>query len=636
MADNLYLPQVDYTSRDYASLSKDLKALIPNFAPQWTSRDSGDFGIVLLELFAYLGDLLNYQIDRAANESFISTATQRETVLNLAKLLNYIPNDINAATGTVTFSNSGAIEKDIVAGTEVSTTSDGINPSVIFTVDSTVTVPPQVGIVNGTKTATVTQGKVITETVGTSIGTPNQEFPLLNTGVITGSGITVTVGGISYSKINFIIDANSTDAVYYTYTDGAGITYVVFGDGVSGRIPPNGSSISVTYRYSSSAGSAGNVAAGSVKTVNEFGISVNNALGFSGGTDAESTDSVRINAPLSLRALDRAVSLKDYASLAVQFNGVEKANSMATNLASIVLFIAASGGRLTTTAFKQTVSEYFVDKIPPGTTVSIQDFTAVYPYLTVTVHVRNQYNAALVGAAVADALETLLNFANVTFNDLITLGDIYATCNAVDGVEYVIINDFEKFISNPSSGSGIYSQTATLGTNATTGSTVLIVDSTAGLWSSGAVQPRIISPTAFNNATISSLAGTSASITAISYTSSGTVITYTAGNTFVPGQTVAVTGATSTQYNVTLPIASATATQFTIVATAASGSTSTAVANATTGGVTVSTAPSSTVASGTAIVIQGYGNVADLSCSVNEVPILESSYINIITTGGAS
>ena len=636
MADNLYLPQVDYTSRDYASLSKDLKALIPNFAPQWTSRDSGDFGIVLLELFAYLGDLLNYQIDRAANEAFISTATQRDTVLNLAKLLNYIPNDVNAATGTVTLSNSGATDATIAAGTEVSTTADGINPAVTFTLNEAVNVPAQVGIVNGTASVAVTQGKSTTETVGTSTGTPNQEFPLSNTGVITGAGITVTVAGITYSKINFIIDANSTDAVYYTYTDGAGITYVVFGDGISGRIPPNGSSISVTYRYSETSGSVGNVAANSVKNINIFGITVTNELGFSGGTDAESTDSVRVNAPLSLRALDRAVSLKDYSSLAVQFNGVEKANAMATSLASIVLFIAASGGRLTTTAFKQTVSDYFVDKIPPGTTVSIQDFTAVYPYLTVTVQVRSQYNAALVGAAVGDALETLLNFANVTFNDLITLGDIYATCNAVDGVEYVIINDFEKFISNPSSGSGIYSQTATLETNATTGSTVLIVDSTSGLWSSGTVKPRIISPTAFNNATISSLAGTSANITAVSYTSAGTVITYTASNTFVPGQTVAVTGATSTQYNVTLPIASATATQFTIVATAAGGSTSTAVANATTGGVNISAAPSSTVSSGTAIVIQGFGNVADLSCSVNEVPILESSYINIITTGGAS
>lgn len=636
MADNLYLPQVDYTSRDYASISADLKALIPNFAPQWTSRDSGDFGIVLLELFAYLGDLLNYQIDRAANEAFISTATQRDTVLNIAKLLNYVPTDVNPATGTVTFSNSGPVPRTVNAGTEVSTTADGITPAVTFTLDDSVTVPPAVGVVNGTASATVTQGKVVTEVAGTSNGTPNQEFPLSNTGVITGVNISVTVGGITYSKINFIIDANSTDAVYYTYTDGTGVTYVVFGDGISGRIPPNGSSISITYRYSSTPGSAGNVAAGSVSSVNEIGVSVTNSLGFSGGTDAESTDSVRVNAPLSLRALDRAVSLKDYASLAVQFNGVEKANAMATNLSSIVLFIAASGGRTTTTAFKQLVSEYFTNKTPPGTTISIQDFSAVYPYLTVTIHVRSQYNAAIVGAAVAEALETLLSFSNVTFNDLITLGDIYAACNAVDGVEYVIINNFEKFASNPNSGTGIYNQTATLETNATTGSTVLIVDSTAGLWSSGAVKPRIISPTVFNNATIASIAGTSANITAVSYTSTGTVITYTASNTFVPGQTVAITGAVSTQYNVTLPIASATATQFTIVATAAGGSTSTAVANATTGGVTVSTAPSSTVASGTAIVIQGYGNVSDLSCSVNEVPILESSYINIITTGGAS
>jgi hypothetical protein len=48
MADN-YVPQVDYTSRDYEAIREDLIALIPNFAPKWTNRDPADFGMTMID-----------------------------------------------------------------------------------------------------------------------------------------------------------------------------------------------------------------------------------------------------------------------------------------------------------------------------------------------------------------------------------------------------------------------------------------------------------------------------------------------------------------------------------------------------------------------------------------------------------
>ena len=75
-----YVPSVDYTSRDYSAILSDMTSLIPNFTSNWTNRDPADFGMVLLELFAYMGDLLSYYIDRAANEAMITTATQRQSL----------------------------------------------------------------------------------------------------------------------------------------------------------------------------------------------------------------------------------------------------------------------------------------------------------------------------------------------------------------------------------------------------------------------------------------------------------------------------------------------------------------------------------------------------------------------------
>lgn len=308
MADSLYVPQVDYTSRDFTSIRDDLLSLIPNFAPQWTSRDSSDFGVVLVELFAYMGDLLNYYVDRAANESFISSSTQRDTVVKLAKLLNYTPNSLTGATGTVTFSNTGSSAITVAAGAVVNSNPDAAGNQVTFETSSSITVPAAVGSVYGTANVGVKQGQTTTETIGISDGTAYQTFKLSNGGVLTNDTITVLVGATTYTKVPYTIDYGPSDAVYSIYTDGTGNTYIQFGDGVSGKIPPSSSSVNISYRYTTTAGSIGNVAANTITTVvsDNTGASisylnVNNASACSGGQDAESTDSIRLNAPLALR-----------------------------------------------------------------------------------------------------------------------------------------------------------------------------------------------------------------------------------------------------------------------------------------------------------------------------------------------
>ena len=121
MATNNYVPSVDYTSRDYTSILTDMTNLIPSFSPQWTNRDPADFGMTLLELFAYMGDILNHYIDIAANESFIATATQRDSVLQIASLLGYIPTSTTGASVNLTFTNSNSSSVTLPALTQAAT-----------------------------------------------------------------------------------------------------------------------------------------------------------------------------------------------------------------------------------------------------------------------------------------------------------------------------------------------------------------------------------------------------------------------------------------------------------------------------------------------------------------------------------
>ena len=65
----------------------------------WTARGSDDYGIALLEMWAYLADILTFYQERIANEAFLRTALLRASVLRLAALLDYRPAPGVAAGG---------------------------------------------------------------------------------------------------------------------------------------------------------------------------------------------------------------------------------------------------------------------------------------------------------------------------------------------------------------------------------------------------------------------------------------------------------------------------------------------------------------------------------------------------------
>ena len=456
-----YIPQVDYTSRDYQAIREDLYNLIPIFAPQWTSRDPADLGIAILEIFAHMGDVLNYYVDRAANESFITTATQRESVLKIASMLGYIPTDLNAATVSLSFSNTTLNPITVPAGTQVATTTivNGTSTQIIFETDSTVVVPAKVGGVVGGITVSATEGQTITEElVGQSSGQTSQIFALEQHPVIQDS-INITINGTTYSKVTYLLEQSSTSPVFSSETDADGVTYINFGDGVGGRIPPANGLIYATYRIGN--GAAGNVSAGSLTSIitnYSSGLLVTNAFSAIGGSDIESTDSIRVNAPLGTQAggqpiLARAVSLSDYASLAVQVAGVAKAFAKADVFTNINLFIApfgdtglASDGSFSVVFQNLTnkIVNFMQGKIPPGVSLTVLPPNFVSINLSVQIYAQPQYMQSIVQVATTKALNELLGFDNVTFNDHISLHNVMATLAGVPGVDYSIVTQLVR------------------------------------------------------------------------------------------------------------------------------------------------------------------------------------------------
>ena len=141
------------------------------------------------------------------------------------------------------------------------------------------------------------------------------------------STLTVRVNDIERHETDSLAGLGPTDRDYVTTTDDSDQTTIIFGNGDYGaRVPTGSSNVKATYRYG--IGSPGNVAAGQISQLatHPLGLQgVVNPLPATGGADRDSLDQARRNAPLAVMALDRLVSIQDYADFARTYAGIGKA-----------------------------------------------------------------------------------------------------------------------------------------------------------------------------------------------------------------------------------------------------------------------------------------------------------------------
>ncbi len=116
-------PSVDYTDKDFDALRQRLIALIGSTFPDWSDFSVASFGNVLVEMYAFVGDVLAYYLDNQARESRLATATQRKNVITLARMLGFKLQGAQAAKANVALSLQAPPSADVTlpAGTIVRT-----------------------------------------------------------------------------------------------------------------------------------------------------------------------------------------------------------------------------------------------------------------------------------------------------------------------------------------------------------------------------------------------------------------------------------------------------------------------------------------------------------------------------------
>jgi uncharacterized phage protein gp47/JayE len=472
------VPAIDYTNKDYRSLRQALLDLARYRMPEWTDQSPADLGMLLVDLFAYVGDVTLYYQDRVANESFLHTAEERRSILHLLRLIDYELRPPVAASADLdlVFNAPAAAESPLVVlgsspgDTEfAATASDGsqvaftyLGPPLTIDVSSDQVIRSSDGSTRTYRGLPVRHARRVgTETLGSSTGEPNQRFKLGH-GPLLPETLVVEVnegaGWIAWTRCeSFLynqaadgrITFSAADARDYTVQfDEQDAAWIVFGDGTYGRRPPAGAN-NIRAAYYAGGGASGNVPAGAIRSVLtpiRLLASVANPLPAAGGADHEPVDHAVKFGPLAYRSGNRAVTLSDYVALAHRAGGVAKVRARSRGWNQVELYVAPEGPSLRPVpeSLRRRLVAYFEDKRMIGTFVSVLDATPVPIEIELEVLYDRQFRADDVRRAVQETVRSRFAFDQVDFEQSIYISDVYAAVENTPGVFAVTIRRFQR------------------------------------------------------------------------------------------------------------------------------------------------------------------------------------------------
>ena len=97
--------EVSYLNKSFVDFKGDLITFIKNYYPTtWTDFNEANPGMIMLELAAYVGDVLSFYVDNQFKENLLAYAEEEGNVITIAQALGYKPKTIVPATAEVLIS----------------------------------------------------------------------------------------------------------------------------------------------------------------------------------------------------------------------------------------------------------------------------------------------------------------------------------------------------------------------------------------------------------------------------------------------------------------------------------------------------------------------------------------------------
>lgn len=340
------LPQFSYTALDFDTIVEDVKKLIkenPEYNAGWDDFLESNAGRLFTEVMSFIIEKLSARVDWVVQELFISTATQRQSLINLLKLIGHRPSLPKAAKINVKAKLTKWVEPFSlpIRETVLATDTNG-DPTRFECIQMADDGKPnydfQYLLDTGTDTNRITeiynipfyQGQTRIEEDIYTEGVDNEKIELEYYPVIENSirVISVTSGKEALEVESFIsAEAQQSDLTeaeqvppYIIEIDDENRVTINWGKSSIVKIPSKNERWQIIYRVGG--GKNTNIVSGALNTMKTYTVDDNkrvttiftNPDGGFGGSDEEDLEDAKLIAPISLRSANKTVTEEDYIS----------------------------------------------------------------------------------------------------------------------------------------------------------------------------------------------------------------------------------------------------------------------------------------------------------------------------------
>ena len=306
---------------DFDAIKSNLRAFLQDQTEFSDYNFEGSGFAVLLDTLAYNTHYLGFNANMLANEIYLDSADIRKNIVSLAKMLGYTPSSPKAPVAGVDIilNNATGASVTMNKGTAFTSTVDGT--SYQFVTNEDITITPADGVYRFSN-VNLYEGTLVTYryTVDSTdvdqkfiIPSVNADTSTLKVTVQTSAGDTSTS---TYTLATGLKSLTATSKAYFLQETDTGKFEVYFGDGVIGQNLSDGNIVILEYVVTNKAeanGASTFALSGSIGGFTNVSVSTNSSA--QGGSEAETKESIRYNAPLQYTAQDRAVTTTDYETL---------------------------------------------------------------------------------------------------------------------------------------------------------------------------------------------------------------------------------------------------------------------------------------------------------------------------------
>jgi len=329
MAQNL-----NVTELDFDQIKKNLKNYLKTQS-EFNDYDFEGSGLsTLLDVLAYNTHYNAMTAHFSLNEAFLDSAQIRGNIVTRAKLLGYIPRSVLSPRARVNLvvevtSETGTVPSTLTLprGTKLSTNVDGTEFRYVVLNEQSALLETDDSTSPATRTFTFNNVTIVEGTrkelkyrVDNDI--ENQKFQLSDDDADT-STLRVLVQANeestafdNYTKFESLLNVDADSKVYYLQENANEYYEIYFGDGVTGNKPTNNNIVTLDYIFTEGSESNGANTFTIVDNVGGFSnVSITTVAAASGGTEKETNESIRFNAPLTFTSQNRAVTSDDYRAI---------------------------------------------------------------------------------------------------------------------------------------------------------------------------------------------------------------------------------------------------------------------------------------------------------------------------------